>query len=371
MSSRKRKSSYTNPKLRERLKNRILQGSLGGRSGQWSARKAQLLAAAYKKNGGGYRGGKSKTQRSLSNWTKEKWRTSDGKPAIRDGGTTRYLPEKAWSKLTDAQKRATNAKKKKGSKLGRQFVANTEAAAAARRSSVKSHFSGQDAEYRVMTVFEDIRIKNDKKLQEAMSVAKMIGCSGVHKDKDGNWMPCASMEELEKISNLAEGPKWRTVVPESGDSKKRTKGKRRKPAADGWEELNEEPIGGIVSLEGGGLVSGDLFYGKQLKPKTKSSPGPEYVRENDNDVFIDPESARARSRQLGCIGISRRLSKGGRVVWMPCTNMTDYANRTGSTALGRRNIQKRDKERMESAVRTVIAKKNPKVSLSQRLNKKK
>jgi hypothetical protein len=400
MSSRKRKSSYTKPKLRERLKNRILQGSLGGRSGQWSARKAQLLAAAYKKNGGGYRGGKSKTQRSLSNWTKEKWRTSDGKPAIRDGGTTRYLPEKAWSKLTDAQKRATNAKKKKGSKLGRQFVANTEAAADARRSSVKSHFSGQDAEYRVMTVFEDIRIKNDKKLQEAMSVSKMIGCSGVHKDKDGNWMPCASMEELEKISNLAEGPKWRTVVPESGDSKKRTKGRRRKPAADGWEKLNEEPIGGIVSLEGGGLVSGNLFSGKQSKPKmnpcwdgyvmqgmkkgkngrmvpncvpveTKSSPGPEYVRENDNDVFIDPESARARSRQLGCIGISRRLSKGGRVVWMPCTNMTDYANRTGSTSLGRRNIQRRDKERMESAVRTVMAKKKPKVSLSQRLNKKK
>jgi hypothetical protein len=105
--------------------------------------------------------------------------------------------------------------------------------------------------------------------------------------------------------------------------------------------------------------------------ETKSSPGPEYVRENDNDVFIDPESARARSRQLGCIGISRRLSKGGRVVWMPCTNMTDYANRTGSTALGRRNIQRRDKERMESAVRTVMAKKNPKVPLSQRLNKKK
>jgi hypothetical protein len=208
------------------------------------------------------------------------------------------------------------------------------------------------------------------------------------------------MEELEKISNLAEGPKWRTVVPESGDSKKRTKGRRRKPAADGWEQLNEEPIGGIVSLEGGGLVSGNLFSGKQSKPKmnpcwdgyvmqgmkkgkngrmvpncvpveTKSSPGPEYVRENDNDVFIDPESARARSRQLGCIGISRRLSKGGRVVWMPCTNMTDYANRTGSTALGRRNIQRRDKERMESAVRTVIAKKNPKVPLSQRLNKKK
>ena len=70
MSKRKRKSIYTKPKLRESLKNRIMGGSLGGRSGQWSARKAQLLAAAYKKNGGGYRGKKTGTQRSLSDWTK-------------------------------------------------------------------------------------------------------------------------------------------------------------------------------------------------------------------------------------------------------------------------------------------------------------
>jgi len=358
MNTRKRKSTYTKPKLRERLKNRILQGSLGGRSGQWSARKAQLLAAAYKKNGGGYRGGKSKAQRSLSDWTKQKWTTSDGKPAIREGGTTRYLPQKAWAKLTEAQKRATNTKKKKGSKLGRQFVPNTEAAAKARTSSVKSYFSEELQEARSIKIFEEIRIKADKKLQEAMNVAKMIGCSGVHKDKDGNWMPCASMEELERISNLAEGPKWRTVVAEYGDSKKRTKGKRKKPAADGWEKLDEGPISGIVGVPGLGIVSG-------------KSIGPEYVNENSPDVFMDPESARARSRQIGCIGISRRMSKTGRVVWMPCTNMSDYANRTGSTSLGRRNIAKRDKEKIESAIRTITAKKKPKVSLSQRLNRKK
>jgi hypothetical protein len=360
MSERKRKSSYTKPKLRERLKNRIMSGSLGGRSGQWSARKAQLLAAAYKKNGGGYRGGKSKTQRSLSDWTKEKWTTSDGKPAIRDSGTTRYLPKKAWSKLSDAQKKATNAKKKKGSKLGKQFVANTRAAADAGRSARKSYFFDSDAETKSLNLFNEIRIKSDKKLQEAMDVAKMIGCSGVHKDKDGNWMPCSTMEEMDRISNLAEGPKWRTVVPESSGPKTRAKGRRRQIMNPNqqFEELQEKPIRGIVGVPGVGIVSG-------------KSIGPEYVNENGPDVFLDQESARARSRQLGCIGISRRMSKNGRVVWMPCTNMTDYANRAGSTSLGRRNIQNREKERMESAVRTVLAKKNPKVPLSQRLNKKK
>ena len=46
---------FTKPKLRERIKNRIMRGSKGGNPGQWSARKAQMLALAYKRAGGGYR----------------------------------------------------------------------------------------------------------------------------------------------------------------------------------------------------------------------------------------------------------------------------------------------------------------------------
>ena len=47
--------NYTKPEMRKRLFNRIKAGSKGGRPGQWSARKAQMLAAAYKKAGGGDR----------------------------------------------------------------------------------------------------------------------------------------------------------------------------------------------------------------------------------------------------------------------------------------------------------------------------
>ena len=46
---------YTKPGVRERLKNRIKAGSKGGKPGQWSARKAQMLAKAYKEKGGGYK----------------------------------------------------------------------------------------------------------------------------------------------------------------------------------------------------------------------------------------------------------------------------------------------------------------------------
>ena len=47
--------NYTQPTKRKRIFNRIKTGSKGGASGQWSARKAQMLAKAYKKAGGGYK----------------------------------------------------------------------------------------------------------------------------------------------------------------------------------------------------------------------------------------------------------------------------------------------------------------------------
>jgi|TARA_R100000455_G_C6260310_1_gene115734 hypothetical protein len=47
--------NYTKPGMRKRIFNRIKAGGKGGRPGQWSARKAQMLAKAYKKAGGGYK----------------------------------------------------------------------------------------------------------------------------------------------------------------------------------------------------------------------------------------------------------------------------------------------------------------------------
>jgi len=47
--------NYTKPELRKQIFNRIKAGGKGGNPGQWSARKAQLMAQQYKKAGGGYR----------------------------------------------------------------------------------------------------------------------------------------------------------------------------------------------------------------------------------------------------------------------------------------------------------------------------
>jgi hypothetical protein len=108
-----------NPSLWKRIVARIKAGSKGGKPGQWSARKAQLAVAAYKKAGGGYKGKKSKSN-SLRKWTKQKWRTKSGKKSSETG--ERYLPEKAIKALSSKEYAATSRAKRAGSKKGKQFV---------------------------------------------------------------------------------------------------------------------------------------------------------------------------------------------------------------------------------------------------------
>jgi hypothetical protein len=130
-------ANYDKPQLREKLKNQIMASNKGGRSGQWSARKAQLLAQAYNKAGGGYRGPKTAKQKSLSKWTSEKWRTKSGKPSTQGPKATgeRYLPTKAIRSLSGAEYAATSRKKREGTRQGKQFVPNTPKAKQASRKA--------------------------------------------------------------------------------------------------------------------------------------------------------------------------------------------------------------------------------------------
>jgi hypothetical protein len=125
-------STYTKPKLRKRLKDEIQAGVRGGKKGQWSARKAQLLVQEYEKAGGGYRGdGKSGSQKHLEDWGKQDWKTKGGTGDARSG-KDRYLPDVAWQLLSKEEREATDAPKRKA---GEQFVANTDAAREARKAA--------------------------------------------------------------------------------------------------------------------------------------------------------------------------------------------------------------------------------------------
>ena len=63
----------------------------------------------------------AKSQKSLKAWTKQKWRTKSGKPSAKTG--ERYLPSKAIESLSDAEYAATTRAKRKGTKAGKQHVA--------------------------------------------------------------------------------------------------------------------------------------------------------------------------------------------------------------------------------------------------------
>jgi hypothetical protein len=60
-------------------------------------------------------------QKSLKDWTDQKWRTKSGKPSSKTG--ERYLPEKAIKALSPAEYAATTKAKRAGKKAGKQCVA--------------------------------------------------------------------------------------------------------------------------------------------------------------------------------------------------------------------------------------------------------
>ena len=78
MSKKSYEETYTHPEMREEIKEEIKASDKGGRAGQWSARKSQLLKQEYEKRGGGYKGEKTESQRNLTEWSQEEWQTKEG-----------------------------------------------------------------------------------------------------------------------------------------------------------------------------------------------------------------------------------------------------------------------------------------------------
>jgi hypothetical protein len=206
---------------------------------------------------------------------------------------------------------------------------------------------------------------------QALRVARMLGCQGAHETEKG-WMPCLSHEEYEAIKKGKEeylkvlAAKKKKPLPKMVQRTKRLETKsdayyenradavaiskargcggvrtvllagkkyyavcNHKAPKRGWENLDEKPISGIATLPGGGLVTGS-FSGKSIEGEVDDKGFVNFVsRSTDPDTFSNPESARIRARNLGCIGIRRYTARDGKLVWLPCTNVSDYNRVTG------------------------------------------
>ena len=164
----------TDPKLWDKVKTDVTEGCKGGKPGQWSARKAQMATAEYKKRGGGYEGAKSEDNH-LKQWTDEKWGTKSGKESGKTG--ERYLPKKARAKLSDEEydrstkkKRADTAKGKQHSKQPKDVATK---AASARKTGGKSGTGSSETKAALMRKAKSQNIAGRSKMSKA-ELAKAV-----------------------------------------------------------------------------------------------------------------------------------------------------------------------------------------------------
>lgn len=219
--------------------------------------------------------------------------------------------------------------------------------------------------------------------EQALRVARQLGCRGAHESHDGSWMPCASMEEFEGIRKgkseyLVAGAtvryetksvlehradKWESKSAEYYESREQAAAASRRAGCSGvrtvmlggkryyapctpragYEKLGERGVMGIATMPGGGLVSASVG-GKSDEFELDEKFVNLVSRSTDPDVFSDPDSARIRARNMGCIGIRRYTARDGKTVWMPCSNNSDYRRLLGVRGDGmrRRNARKKD-----------------------------
>jgi len=177
----KKEEKYTDPQLRECLKEAIQAGHRGGRPGQWSARKAQLLVHEYEKAGGGYKGEKDEDQKHLEGWTKEEWQTKEGETSARAGDETkRYLPKKAWEKMSPEERAETERIKREAAREGEQYAPNTDAAKVARKEA------SEGAEGLPVDGYDDLTVDEAKDALDGLpeeGLEKVRGYEKEHKDR--------------------------------------------------------------------------------------------------------------------------------------------------------------------------------------------
>ena len=177
-------STYTDPELRARLKDEIQAGDRGGKPGQWSARKAQLLVREYEKAGGGYTdaGHRSDRQRHLKQWQQQDWHTAGGDADARgDDGTARYLPDVAW-KLLSAQERADTERPKQDA--DEQFVANTDAAKEARKAAELVDVTAPEARERVAAMHGDSQLDRAQRAEEDLGKGRKTVLDAIERQRD-------------------------------------------------------------------------------------------------------------------------------------------------------------------------------------------
>jgi hypothetical protein len=96
------------------------------------------------------------------------------------------------------------------------------------------------------------------------------------------------------------------------------------------------------------------MFRNEIKEKLlseKAMQGQRRIRKGDPDVYLSADSARVRSRQMGCIGIRRYATIDGGEAWMPCTNESDYRRSMGVGPQAKKDREKREREFIKRVIK--------------------
>lgn len=166
MTSDRDAKKYTKPDLRQKIKDEIQQSDKGGKPGQWSARKSQLLVQEYEKQRGGYKQNqKDKAARSLEEWTEQDWQTQSGQGQARQNNKTkRYLPKQVWDKLSQQEKQEAEQIKQKNSQKGEQYVEWTPAV---KRAMAEVKSAGEPTKQELYQQAQELGIEGRSKMNKS------------------------------------------------------------------------------------------------------------------------------------------------------------------------------------------------------------
>ncbi|KAJ2893185.1 hypothetical protein MKZ38_008926 [Zalerion maritima] len=323
-------NKYTDPELREEVKEEVKQSSRGGKAGQWSARKAQMTASEYKKRGGDYKtdpSEKDEKQKSLARWTREDWQTKDGSGEARinddedGGGRKRYLPKAAWEKMSEREKEQTDRNKVEGSKEGKQFVGNTQVAKEKRREVTRAWEDegggeedgvGEDGG----VAGEDEEEKNEEEggvedEEEAYEVPRMRGDGqdqqeqpGTAKSVSQNNGNDAAMDEFLEIPDDSDIPDAAAAAGPSDEGEDEVFEDQCIIVEDDTEEISEGVEDEDEELETNIRSANVDFEDDEQDERLKSSlPGPEFEamgekrkRKTEGDMEEDKKKKRKKKR---------------------------------------------------------------------------
>jgi hypothetical protein len=218
-----------------------------------------MMASEYKKRGGGYttdKKDKDESQKHLDQWTEEEWQTKEGSGHAKqeDGTEARYLPKKAWERMSEQEKNETNEKKQEASKEGQQYVSNTAAAKEARKEATKDSDKDEASGVEGREEGSESETAEDgaEGAQQREDSVHRESSENVH-DGDMKGIEADGMVEGKSESKEKEGTENETELqqkPSTKTSKKRSSGANQKGA-------NKRQKGGSNKGEGPNGTAGD------------------------------------------------------------------------------------------------------------------